>query len=194
MKNAKYGIHVEIGKKGKIVLTKQSTISITGCINMSKTNSLHYQLCLEGAKWLKRKKNHEHFETPWKYIAVELCVYGCENPDIWASNGWSTIVVEVKTRRSDFKNDEKKKWGQKGNEECIAGNYRYYLAPKGLLKPEDLSEGIGLLEYNDGIIERVIKAKRYKRYNHADMIIMSSILRREKFKEGIYNYRNLKEE
>ena len=158
---------------------------------MSKTDSLHYNLCLEGAKWLKRKKNAERFETPWKYIAVELCVYGCENPDIWAFNGWSTIVVEVKTSRSDFKNDKKKWWRMPGHEQCIAGNYRYYLVPKGLLKPDDLPEGVGLLEYDGKNIERTIKAARKTVSNHADGIIMASILRREGFKEGIYNYRNI---
>ena len=157
---------------------------------MSKTNSLHYQLCLEGAKWLKKRKNHEYLETPWKYIAVELCVYGCENPDIWAFNGWSTIIVEVKTSRQDFFNDPKKWWNQPGHENCIGGNYRYYLTPKGLLKPDDLPGGVGLLEYDGKNIERVHKAFRHDVSNHADRIILASILRREHFKEGIYNYRD----
>lgn len=156
---------------------------------MSKTGSLHYQLCEEGAKWLKRRKNCERSETPWKYIAVEICVYGCENPDIWAFNGWSTIVVEVKTSRADFLNDSKKWWRRPGSEECIAGNYRYYLAPKGILRKEDMPPGVGLLEFNGERIERSVSAVRHSASNHADMIIMASILRREGFREGIYNYR-----
>lgn len=156
---------------------------------MSKTNSLHYELCLLGAKWLRSRKNCEHYETPWKYVAVELCVYGCENPDIWAFNGWSTIVVEVKTSRSDFFNDVKKWWRQPGYEECIGGNFRYYLTPQGLLKPEELPEGVGLLEYDGKKIVRTIPATRHSVSNHTDMIILASILRREQFKEGIYNYR-----
>ncbi len=156
---------------------------------MSATNSLHYQLCLEGAKWLKKKKNHERDETPWKYIAVEIVVYGCENPDIWAFNGWSTIVVEVKTSHTDFLNDKKKWFKQVGNESGDPGNFRYYLTPKGLLNPEELPEGFGLLEWDGKNIERVITAKRRTVTNHADGIIMGSILRREHFPEKIYNYR-----
>jgi len=156
---------------------------------MSATNSLHYNLCLEGAKWLKRKNNHEYYETPWKYIAVEIVVYGCENPDIWAFNGWSTIVVEVKTSHADFLNDKKKWFRQVGNECGDPGNYRYYLTPKGLLKPEELPEGFGLLEWDGKNIERVIKATKRTVTNHADGIIMASILRREHFPEKIYNYR-----
>ena len=59
---------------------------------------------------MRRKQNCERWETPWKYIAVELNVYGTENADVWATNGWSSIVVEVKTSRSDYHADFKKKY------------------------------------------------------------------------------------
>lgn len=157
---------------------------------MSKTDSLHYNLCQKGAKWLRSRKNREYCETPWKYIAVELCVNGCENPDIWAFNGWSTIVVEVKISRADYLNDKKKYWHLPGNEECLAGNFRYYLTPKGLLKEKDLPEGVGLLEWDGKHVCRTIQAKRRRVSNHADGIIIASLLRREQFREGIYNYRD----
>ncbi len=156
---------------------------------MSKTKSLHYDLCVLGAKWLRSRKNVERFEGQWRYITVEMCVNACENPDIWAFNGWSTIVVEVKVSRSDFFNDKKKVWQLPGNEECLAGNYRYYLTPKGMLSANDLPEGVGLLEFDGKRICRTIPAKRHSVSNHADMLIMASLLRRENFKEGIYNYR-----
>lgn len=156
---------------------------------MSKTDSLHYNLCQKGAKWLRSRKHVEMCEGQWKYVAVEVCVCGCENPDIWAFNGWSTLVVEVKTSRSDFLNDKKKPWHQAGMEYTLAGNYRYYLTPKGLLKEEDLPQGVGLLEFDGKNIVRKVRAVRHEISNHADGIIMASILRREGFKEGIYNYR-----
>lgn len=156
---------------------------------MSKSNSLHYELCCECARWLRRRKNCEKFDGRWKYVAVEVCVNACENPDVWAFNGWSTIVVEVKVSRSDFLNDKKKVWKQPGNEECLAGNYRYYLTPKGLLSEKDLPDGVGLLEWDGKEITRSVYAVRKHVSNHADGIIMASILRREGFPEGIYNYR-----
>lgn len=76
---------------------------------MSKTDSLHYQLCCLGAKFLKSRKNAEHLETPNKYVAVELVTMTAENPDIWATNGYHTTLVEVKTSHADFLAD-KKKW------------------------------------------------------------------------------------
>jgi hypothetical protein len=43
---------------------------------MSATNSLHYQLCCEGAKWLRNKKNREGYRGHWKYIWVEPGLIG----------------------------------------------------------------------------------------------------------------------
>ena len=156
---------------------------------MSATRSLHYDLCVAGAKWLRSRKNCEWCEGRWKYVAVEVCVNGCENPDLWAFNGWSTIVVEVKVSRSDYLNDQKKRWHQPGREQTLAGNYRYYLTPKNLLTAAELPDGVGLLEWDGKQIIRTIRAKRHEVSNHADGIIMASILRREQFREGIYNYR-----
>lgn len=76
---------------------------------MSATNSLHYQLCCEGAKWLRNKKNRERWRGHWKYIWVEPGLIG-ENPDIWAFNGDDTICIEVKTSHADFMADRKKWW------------------------------------------------------------------------------------
>ena len=78
---------------------------------MSATNSLHYQLCEIGAKYLKSRKSAEKWQTPNKYVAVELVCAGAENPDIWATNGYDTTLVEVKTSHTDFLND-RKKWAR----------------------------------------------------------------------------------
>lgn len=156
---------------------------------MSKTESLHYQLCLEGGKWLRRRKNCEKYETPWKYVAVELNVYGTENADLWATNGWSSIVVEVKTSRSDYHADFKKKYRTETWRDQVPGNYRYFLAPKGLISTDELPEGHGLLEWEDGEITRTRAASYRIVTNRADLIYLCSILRREGFSEKIFNYR-----
>lgn len=156
---------------------------------MSKTDSLHYKLCEEGARWLRRKQNCERWETPWKYIAVELNVYGTENADVWATNGWSSIVVEVKTSRSDYHADFKKKYHSEIWRDQVPGNYRYFLVPRGLISPDELPDGHGLLEWESGRIVRT-KAAAYRQVtNRADLIYLCSILRREEFPKKIFNYR-----
>ena len=172
---------------------------------MSKTNSLHYQLCLEGAKWLHRQKrdinrcpNRECYKPDfcqacykYKWVAVELCVYGAENADVWGYDGIYTAVIEVKTSHADFLADAKKWWRSdvaKGYD-LHAGTYRWYLCPEGVIKPEELPEGWGLLYWNGKKIERVVAPARNEHNWKADMRIFYSIIRRERFPEKIYNYR-----
>lgn len=160
---------------------------------MSATNSLHYQLCCEGAKWLRNKKNSEHWKNRWKYIWVEPGLVG-ENPDIWAFNGNETICVEVKTSRADFLADAKKIWRQESYKNKI-GMFRYYLSPQGIIMDSELPDGWGLLEW-DGTskrgnfnIKRMVEATKMFEPTAGDLHIIGSLLRRENLKEGIYNYR-----
>ena len=41
---------------------------------MSKTESLHYKLCCEGAKWMRKQK-----WSSYKIVAIELCTVNAEN-------------------------------------------------------------------------------------------------------------------
>ena len=73
--------------------------------------------------------------------------------------------------------------------------FRYYLAPKGVIKPEELPEGWGLLEWDGTIIrgqfhiEKITSPMQIFPPSQGDLHIIGSLLRREGLKEGIYNYR-----
>lgn len=117
---------------------------------MSKTNSLHYNLCCLGAKFLKSRKNAEPWEIPNKYVAVELVTLTAENPDVWATNGYHTTLIEVKTSHSDFLADQKK-WSRSKAAELSdkqLGNYRYYLCPEGVIDESEIPDKWGLLVYD----------------------------------------------
>lgn len=154
---------------------------------MSKTGSLHYKLCQEGAKWLKKLKF-----AGYKYIAVELICIAADNPDIWGTNGYDSTMIEVKTSRADFLNDKKKFSRQPQNVLHAIGNYRYYLCPKGIINISDLPDNWGLLWYNNEIIESVKGATYIKTYNRGELSILCSIMRRENVKGQIFNYRKEK--
>lgn len=127
---------------------------------MSKTDSLHYDLCRKAAAFLRNKKNQEHtrqmkrcpedsgWHSPWLWSAVEMMTPGTENCDVWATNGRESVVVEVKVSRADFLRDRKKRHLQPGNEHLLSGNFRYYLAPEGVIGEEDLPEDYGLLVWD----------------------------------------------
>lgn len=152
---------------------------------MSATNSLHYDLCCKAAQWLK--KTQEPLEGAWKYIAVDLNVIAAECPDVWAFNGALTCLIEVKTTKADFLADRKKIWRKDLTRQ--AGNFRYYLTPKGMLNLEDLSHGWGLLEWDGMEIVKKVPSARFPTIGQSDLIILNSLLVREGFKKGIYNYR-----
>lgn len=151
---------------------------------MSKTNSLHYNLCLDGAKWLKKHHNYGN-----KIIVVELICIGAENPDVWGTNGFESTLIEVKTSRADFLKDRKKFFRQKQVEKYACGNYRYFLTPRGLVTQSEIPESWGLLEWDNEQIITTKAAQNIPCENHGELAILCSIMRREKVKTGIFNYR-----
>jgi hypothetical protein len=176
---------------------------------MSKTNSLHYQLCVEGGNWLRRQKwNYERCKNKpcyrtgvcgecckrFKYVAVEICTWGSENTDVWGLGNYNdSTVIEVKVSHADFKADQKK-WcrseiaASKGYQ---AGRFRWYLCPEGVIKKEELPEKWGLLYWDGKKIYPVIAPKAFENTSGADLNILTSILCRENFPHKVYNYRNV---
>jgi hypothetical protein len=85
-------------------------------------------------------------------LSEQACVSG-EMPD---AIGWKkachSVLVECKVSRADFLADREKPFRQKP--EAGVGCERYYLAPKGLIRLEELRSGWGLLEVCGREIER----------------------------------------
>jgi hypothetical protein len=176
---------------------------------MSKTDSLHYQLCLEGAKWLHRNKRgtdawkkcplkpcHKpefcRVCRPYLYVAVELCTWGSENTDVWGLGAFGdSAVIEVKTSHADFVAD-RKKWCRSDtatDEGYAAGRLRWYLCPEGVIKPEELPEKWGLLYWNGKKVIPIIAPTPFKNTGRGDIAILMSLLRREDFPKKVFNYR-----
>ena len=173
---------------------------------MSATKSLHYELCIEGAKWLRRQKwNYERCQKKpcyrteacgeckkYRYVAVELCTWGSENTDVWGLGNFNdSVVIEVKVSHSDFLNDKKKFCRSETAERkhYQAGRVRWYLCPEGVIKKEELPDKWGLLYWDGKKVYPVIAPKPFENTSSSDMEILTSILRREGFREGVFNYR-----
>ena len=175
---------------------------------MSKTASLHYDLCCEGAKWLRRQKwNYKQCQKMpcyrtgdcgscckrFKYVAVELVTWGSENTDVWGIGNFNdSAIIEVKVSHADFKADQKK-WCRSevaGSNGYAAGRYRWYLCPEGVIKKDELPERWGLLYWDGKKIYPVVAPKPFANTSSADLAILTSILSREQFPQQIFNYRN----
>ena len=154
---------------------------------MSKTNSLHYKLCCEGAKWMCKQEFRAY-----KIVAVELCTGGAEHPDVWGTTGYKSMLIEVKTSHSDFLRDMKKPFRMDSNvryRKYRLGNNRYYLVPKGLVSIDELPPQWGLLEWNGTSITKVKEAEDVVCENIGELAMLCSIMRREGVRKGIFNYR-----
>lgn len=143
----------------------------------------HKQLCELGAKFLKKSRNW-NFSS--KYVVKELVSQAGESPDVFAVRGYSSILIECKTSRSDFFADLKKPHRKEG---CGVGLRRYYLCPKELIKEAELPKGWGLLYVGeDGNIEVVRNSECFEQRDFRDEFsIYYSIIRRTN-KEQIFNF------
>lgn len=106
-------------------------------MNIATQDLTHAKLVNLAAKWL-----HTRRVKRCGVVVAEIMSASVEQPDAigWYC-GFST-VVECKMSRSDFLADREKSHRKMGR---TLGTYRYYLAPKGLLKPDDVATD-GLLE------------------------------------------------
>lgn len=90
-------------------------------------------------------------------LSEQYCATG-EVPD---AIGWKgkcqSVVVECKASRADFLADAAKPFRQ--NPEAALGSERFYLAPAGVIRPEELPSGWGLLEWSRRAVTMVVKPR-----------------------------------
>lgn len=101
-------------------------------------SELHEALSAQGVKWFKRQG--------FGVIAADLAALGCrERADVIAFRSQCSAIMEAKASRADFLVDAKKPERKAGG----VGLYRFYICPPGVIKPDELPKGWGLL-YGDG--------------------------------------------
>lgn len=83
-----------------------------------------------------------------------------EQPDVMGWQHEKSVLIECKTSRADFLKDKKKRF--RINQEWGMGNYRIYFCPTGIIKPEDIPDGWGLV-YWDGKKAKIIHGLKGER-------------------------------
>ena len=104
-------------------------------------NITHDELVKAGSNWLTKTIGSRFTLTELRTVNT----YG-EEPDIICWKSGYSILIECKVSRADFLVDKKKIFRQ--YPEYGIGNYRLFLCPEDLIKPEELPEGWGLLYYS----------------------------------------------
>ena len=134
----------------------------------------HSQLVASAAEWLRRYRCGI-------VLSEQACVSG-EMPD---AIGWKrachSVVVECKISRADFFADQEKPFRQKP--ELGLGCERFYLTPAGLLHPEELPRGWGLLESARRTVHVIRRSARNLRtvigFRHEMNLLLASLRRVE---------------
>ena len=127
---------------------------LTRTIDFSK----HKRLVEIGAKFLKSKMG-------CRFVLKEFVAAYCrENPDVIGWTGSRSFVVECKTSRQDFKNDSKKIFRNPKYKHLAMGNFIYYMCPVGLIKPNELPKGFGLIYVFDNDKYKVIDGYFKEKY------------------------------
>jgi hypothetical protein len=93
-------------------------------------------------------------------FATELSFCGgSRRCDFWtisanSSAGFKSRAYEVKVSRADFKRDT----SIKQREARLFSDQFFYVVPAGLLKPEEVPDWAGLIEYHDGKLRTIVHA------------------------------------
>lgn len=107
----------------------------------------HAELVSRAGAWLRTKG--------CKIVFTELVTLSGETPDAigWRDSGGTSFLIECKTSRADFRAEKNKVHRMPGMR--AMGRFRYYLCLPGIIKPEDLPAGWGLLWCHPKKIELV---------------------------------------
>jgi hypothetical protein len=114
--------------------------------DITQLDMTHAKLVSMAVQWLRRYR-----------CGVVLSEQACASGEMPDAIGWKkachSVLIESKVSRADFLADRDKPFRQKP--EIGVGCERYYLAPRGLIRSEELPTGWGLLEACGREIERV---------------------------------------
>src|SRR5580704_18226488 len=109
----------------------------------------HAQLVARAADWLRHKYGCGIV------LSEQYCATG-EVPDVigWKA-GCQSVLVECKVSRGDFLADANKPF--RSHPEDGLGSKRFYLAPAGMIAPEELPKCWGLLECTGREVQMTLK-------------------------------------
>lgn len=111
---------------------------------------------------------------------IKANTYAMEEPDVLGFCNKGSILIECKASRADFLKDKEKVFRHPALKEMALGNQRWYLAPLGIIKPDEVPEDWGLLEVlrNRDILYPKIRAAIQESNKESEINILISVMRR----------------
>jgi hypothetical protein len=138
----------------------------------------HNQLVRRIAAWFKARHQSS-------IIMAEFVTSAQEIPDVLAmQSGAHSVLVECKVSRSDFLSDKDKFFRRQ--EDYGMGDKRYYAAPSGMIKPEELPEGWGLLDVDIYRVHETVEPKHKEGNKRRECLMLMSALRRLEISTSVF--------
>lgn len=143
----------------------------------------HKDLVRKAQQWLSGTKR-------CTVVMSDLRTQNTETPDGlgFHGTGGGSVLVECKASRADFQADHRKIFRK--YEYMGMGNERYFMVPKGLVKPEEVPDPWGLIEVYPGKLMRssiTKKALPVEKVNKvAEVIVLVSAIRRLEISTAVF--------
>jgi len=137
----------------------------------------HNNLVNRAEIWLRSKR--------YTVTAKELHTSNQETPDVMGFRyGGDSCLVECKASRSDFSGDKNKSFRR--DPTSGMGQHRYYAVPAGLVKPEELPEGWGLLYVYEKTVREIRHSAKFEADKDAEVNFLVSIIRRLRMSAAVF--------
>ncbi len=144
----------------------------------------HDDLVEIGRRWLTKPwRNADGGHGGCALVLTEIVTGSWETPDVIGWHGPNSILLEAKASRSDFRKDRKKYF--RCHPEMGLGRQRYYIAPKGLIKIDELPSGWGLIEVSERGGTKVVRnSELFESHAGGEIQILLSLFRRLRIDPG----------
>jgi hypothetical protein len=137
----------------------------------------HKQLVRRMGLWLKNNQNYG-------VVVAEFISRIDEIPDLLGFKGADSLLIECKVTRSDFLADKAKLFRARPEEGL--GDLRYFAAPEGVIKPDDLPENSGLLQVTDRQVRRIVEATVQPANKSKEVSLLVSAMRRLEISTAVF--------
>jgi len=134
---------------------------------------------------VRRMANYLKNSVGCTVVVAELSTQNTETPDVigFKYAGHSTMI-EVKVSRSDFLADKTKRFRRQMD--LGMGDLRYFAAPEGIIKVEELPEAWGLLEIGEHRVKLRKDAEHQPSNKKAEVVVLMSALRRVEIATAVF--------
>jgi hypothetical protein len=134
---------------------------------MKGVEPTHTNLRAIGEAWLRKREMRSSVVISDLFVLDAADGFRGERADVIGWFGQYSTVIECKTSRKDFFDNQKKPW-------LGMGRWRYFLVPKDLVQPSEVPSDYGLLEWDGTKVYTIIEApdrEDYDVYHEVELLL-----------------------